>query len=196
MWGGGRVEIYVIEEPRKYWRISAAYAHCLVSAALKFWINMKATARGEEAGGRVCTVSVPRSCLSQKALNFGAKFGAFWAMALKFGARWGLWSRIRRYWQGSLFWKQLPWWWQTDTQEHSTARGSGKKFERKKVRIGEKVELFSSWTFFLHGQHLPSESTSVWITILSQVRPPDGRRPSLGHDPRAVVVISAFNQIM
>ena len=28
-------------------------------------------------------------------------------------------------------------------------RGSGKKFERKKVRIAEKVELFSSRTFFL-----------------------------------------------
>ena len=27
--------------------------------------------------------------------------------------------------------------------------GSGKKFERKKVRIAEKVELFSGRTFFL-----------------------------------------------
>ena len=28
-------------------------------------------------------------------------------------------------------------------------KGSGKKFERKKVRIAEKVQLFSSRTFFL-----------------------------------------------
>ena len=31
----------------------------------------------------------------------------------------------------------------------STISGLGKKFERKKVRIAEKVELFSGRTFFL-----------------------------------------------
>ena len=34
----------------------------------------------------------------------------------------------------------------------------GKKFERKKVRIGEKVELFSSRTFFLQIFFGPYES--------------------------------------
>ena len=31
----------------------------------------------------------------------------------------------------------------------TATKGSGKKFERKKVRIAEKVKLFSSRTFFL-----------------------------------------------
>ena len=37
----------------------------------------------------------------------------------------------------------------TPTTTHHGEWGRGKKFERKKVRIAEKVELFSSRTFFL-----------------------------------------------
>ena len=42
--------------------------------------------------------------------------------------------------------------------------GSGKKFERKKVRIGGKVELFSSRTFFLQiflSSHRSSYATNL-----------------------------------
>ena len=43
-------------------------------------------------------------------------------------------------------------------------KGSGKKFERKKVRIGGKVELFSSRTFFLQiflSSHRSSYATNL-----------------------------------
>ena len=42
------------------------------------------------------------------------------------------------------WWKQVKYW------QNTRKTGLGKKFERKKVRIGEKVELFSIRTFFLN----------------------------------------------
>ena len=52
-------------------------------------------------------------------------------------------------------------------QETNDKREEGKKFERKKVRIAEKVELFSSRSFFLHFfllVHMEVEVLQQWQT--------------------------------
>ena len=51
-------------------------------------------------------------------------------------------------------------------------RGSGRKFERKKVLITEKINLFSSQTFFLLNEfwiHMELEGVQKWQTTHSKV---------------------------
>ena len=53
--------------------------------------------------------------------------------------------------------------------------GRGKKFERKKVRIGEKVELFSIQTFFLKffGVYMKAIGLQKWQTTHLKLIPND-----------------------